>query len=251
MKNLLNTLASLLRPIRPAVGMLLLAPGAALAETPALVSAVLANAPAGESARCGYTRESTNDGETKVERYDPSGEGPPWTLLSFNGRPPSADAQENYADRAEDRQDRQHPLDFELQDRVEPGSWELVSDDGNRAVFGFRLRLDPDENLDVRLLEKISSTITVNKRSAQLERVLIESTEPASVAPLVRITQYRQEYVFSWSEAVNAAVLTEKITRRRGKAAFKSLDQDKRRTYSDYECAVYARELPDEMPVEN
>lgn len=248
---MLNTLASLVRLIRPVLGILLLAPGATLGDTPALVTAVLANAPTGESARCGYTRESSNNEETKVERYDPSGDGPPWMLLSFNGRPPSTEVQENYADRAEGRLDRQHPLDFDLQDRVEPGTWELVSDDGDQAVFSFRLRLDPDENLDVRLLDKISSTITVNKRSAQLERVLIESTEPASVAPLVRITKYRQEFVFRWNEAVNAAVLTEKITRRRGKAAFKSLNQDKRRTYSDYECAVYARELPDEMPIEN
>ena len=212
---------------------------------------MLANAPRGAADRCGYTRESIKNNESKVERFDPSHDDAPWTLLSVNGRPPDAEVLESYADRAEDRLDRQHPLDFDLLSRVEPDTWALVSDGEDEAVFRFRLRLDPDENLDVRLLDKISSTLALDKHSLQPKRVLIESTGAASVAPMVRITQYRREFLFAWSDAVDAAALTEKTTRRRGKAPFKSLNQDKRTVYSNYECAVYAQELPDEMPIEN
>ena len=237
--------------IRPAVWFFLLASSAVLADPPALVSAMVANAPRGAADRCGYTRESINDDESKVERFDPSSEDAPWTLLSMNGRPPGAAVLERYADRAEGRLDRQHPLEFDLLSQVEPDTWALVSENEDEAVFSFRLRLDPDENLDVRLLEKISSTLTLDKHRLQPKRVLIESTEAASVAPMVRITQYRREYLFVWSDAVDAAALSERTTRRRGKAPFKSLNQDKRRVYRDYECVVYAQQLPDEMPMEN
>jgi hypothetical protein len=237
--------------IRPVIWFLLLGSSGVLAEPPALVSAMLANAPRGAADRCGYTRESINNNESKVERFDPSRDDAPWALLSMNGRPPDAEVLESYADMAENRLDRQHPLEFDLLGRVEPDTWALVSESEDEAVFSFRLRLDPDENLDVRLLDKISSTLTLDKHSLQPKRVLIESTGAASVAPMVRITQYRQEFLFVWNDAVDAAALAEKATRRRGKAPFKSLNQDKRRVYRDYECAVYAQELPDEMPIEN
>jgi len=250
-ENLRSIPARLKGLIRPEIWFLLLGSGGVLAEPPALVSAMLANAPTALADRCGYTRESTNNNESKVEHFDPSRGDAPWTLLSVNGRPPSAELLESYADGAEKRLDRQHPLEFDLLGRVEPDTWALVRESEDEAVFSFRLRLDPDENLDVRLLDKISSTLTLDKHGLQPKRVLIESTGEASVAPMVRITQYRQEFLFVWNDAVDAAALAEKATRRRGKAAFKSLNQDKRRVYSNYECAVYAQELPDEMPIEN
>ncbi len=251
MENLRSIPTRLKNLIGPIAWFLLLGSSVVLADPPALVSATLANAPMGAADRCGYTRESINDDESKVERFDPSSADAPWTLLSVNGRPPGAAVLERYADRAEDRLDRQHPLEFDLASQVEPGTWALVSENEDEAVFSFRLRLDPDENLDVRLLDKISSTFTLDKQRLQTKRVLIESTGAASVAPMVRITQYRREYLFVWSDAVDAAALSERTTRRRGKAPFKSLNQDKRRVYKDYECVVYAQELPDEMPIEN
>jgi hypothetical protein len=213
---------------------------------------MLKNAPMTAGERCGYTRQSIRGNESKRERFDPSRGKTAWTLLSVNGRPPSAKVLRNYAENAEDRIDRQHPLAFDLESRVQSDSWSLVSETDDEAVFSFRLSLDEDEDIDMRLLDKINSTLTLDKRTAQPKRVLIESTGPASLAPLVVIRAYRQEYLFDWNDAVGAAALKEKITHRRGSAAgIRSLDKDKRVLYSDYECAVYAQELPREMPLEN
>jgi len=230
----------------------MLASCCALAEPPALVTAMLSNAPVDAASRCGYTRQTFRDDNSKLERFDLTGGKAGWTLLSVDGQPPRSKTLRNYADRAEDRLDRQHPLEFDLRDRVEPDSWVLVSETEDEAVFSFRLRLDEEDDIDVQLLDKISSTLTLDRRREQPTRVLIQSTGPASLAPLVRISDYRQEYVFEWNDAVGAAVLTEKISRRRGTAmGFRSLNKDKRVLYGDFECTVYAAELPREMPVEN
>ena len=224
------------------------APGQA-AETPALISEMLANAPTAAESRCGYTRLSIHDDGSKLERFDPSA-NPPWMLLAVDERDPTPRELRRYAEKVDRYAERRHPLAFDLTDIVEPGSWSVLSETEDEAVYGFRLR--PDDVMDEDLLAKVRATLTVGKHPVQPRRILIETTGPAYVAPMVRIASYRQELRFVWNDSVGASALAEKITQRRGRAlGLRNLRDDKRVSYSDYRCAVYAEELPPGMPLEN
>ena len=225
-------------------------PPALAATTPALVAEMLANAPMAAENRCGYVRYATDEDGSTLERFDPSGDNGLWTLLAIDDRQPAPRELHRYADKAEKRATRRHPLGFDLTDMVQDNSWALVSETEDEAVYSFRLK--PDEDLDEDLVEKVLGTLILDKHRVQPRRILVEASGPAYVAPMVRIAAYRQELRFSWNDSVGAAALAEKITHRRGRAlGLRSLRKDKRVLYSDYECAVYAEEVPRGMPLEN
>lgn len=230
--------------------MLLILSAAQAAEMPGLVAAMLANAPMAAESRCGYTRLAIDEDGSKLERFDPSASGDPWTLLAIDDRHPGPRELRRYAEKSEKRADRHHPLAFDLRDMVQARSWTRVSETDDEAVFNFRLR--PDEELDESLVDKVLGTLTVDRHRAQPKRIVIEAVGPAFVSPVVRIAAYRQELRFDWNDSVGAAALTERVTHRRGRAlGIRSLRKDKRVIYADYACAVYAEELPLGMPVEN
>lgn len=208
----------------------------AAAEAPLMVKTMLDNAPAAAERRCSYTRTRIEGGDSKRERYDATNPDEPWTLVRVNGREPNPAQLRRYARKADDR-DRQHPLDFDLRDMVDPDHWELVSETPTEAVFRFRLR--PNEDLDERLVAKVRGTLVVDKVRLQPVRITIENTEPAYVAPLVRIAEYTQEMRFEWDEAIGASVLTERETEMRGRAlGLRPLREHKIIRYTDYSCGA-------------
>lgn len=209
---------------------------AAAAEAPLLVKAMLDKAPEAAERRCSYTRTRIEDGNSKRERYDATDPEEPWKLVRVNGREPTAAELRRYARKADDR-DRQHPLDFDLREMVDPDHWEVLSETPTEAVFRFRLR--PNEDLDERLVEKVRGTLVVDKERLQPVRITIENTEPAYVAPLVRIADYSQELRFEWDETIGAAVLTERETEVRGRAlGLRPLREHKIIRYTEYSCGA-------------
>ena len=213
--------------------LLVLAPMAA-AEIPAPVARMLDNAPRNAEARCSYTRLRLDD-EVREERYEAGAEGAPWVLVSVDGDPPSAVEQRHYA-RGQDDRDRRHPLAFDLRGMVDQEHWELLETEADRAAYAFRLR--PNEDLDETLVDKVKGTLVLDTARHQPVRIVIENTEPAYVAPFVRVAQYRQQLDFEWNEAVGAAVLTQRETIMRGRAlGLKLLRKDKLVRYQDYVCS--------------
>ena len=232
------------------VVLLLAAAAAQAGPMPALVSTMLNNAPMAAENRCGYTRLAIDEEGSKLERFDPSSDGDPWVLLAIDDRHPGPRELRRYAEKSEKRAERHHPLAFDLRDMVQERSWSLVSENDDEAVFNFRIRAD--EDLDESLLDKVLGTLVVDKHRAQPKSIVIEAMEPAFISPVVRIAAYRQALRFEWNDDVGAAALTERVTHRRGRAlGVRSLRKDKRVLYSDYVCAVYAEELPPDMPMEN
>lgn len=212
----------------------------AAAEAPQLVKTMLDNAPVAAERRCSYTRTRIEGDEVRRERYDATNPAEPWKLVEVNGREPTPGQLRRYARKAEDR-DRQHPLDFDLRDMVDPNHWELVREAPTEAVFRFRLR--PNEDLDERLVDKVRGTLVVDKVRLQPVRITIENTEPAYVAPLVRIADYKQEMRFQWDEAIRASVLTERETEMRGRAVgVRPLREHKIIRYTDYSCGAKVAE---------
>lgn len=207
---------------------------AAPSRTPELVKAMLANAPAAAESRCSYTRTrlDENGEETKRERYHAGDGESPWELVRVDGREPGAKDLQRYA---RDERDRNHPLAFDLRSMVDPDHWRLRSESDSEAVYEFRLQ--PNEDLDERLVDKVLGTLVVDKVRQQPVSITIENTEPAYVAPFVRVAEYLQEMDFRWDESVGAAVLTRTETRWRGRAlGLKVLEKHKLVQYSDYQC---------------
>ncbi|MDZ7669409.1 MAG: hypothetical protein U5Q16_08295 [Gammaproteobacteria bacterium] len=205
---------------------------AADAETPAAVVAVLDNAPRAAEHRCSYTR-IRNDEDQRRERYR-AGHDPPWQLLAMDGREPSEEELRRYAQGADDR-DRRHPLAFDLRAMVSPDGWRLVEETPSEAIYEFRLR--PNEDLDEGLVDKVRGTMVVDTVRDQPISISIENTEPAYVAPLVRIASYHQRLSFRWSDAVGASVLTEAVTRWHGRAlGFRRINKYKHVIYEGYQC---------------
>lgn len=210
-------------------------PAEPAADTPELVKAVLERGPEAARARCAYTRTSVDDDGSKSERYDPWGQGPSWTLLSIDGRSPTQEELAHYAGKAEKRADRRHPLAFDLREMVSEDRWELREESEDEATYQFRLR--PNEDLDERLVDKVLGTLVVNKERLEPVRITIENTEPAYVAPFVRIASYTQTMRFDHDDNIDGAVLVETETHRRGRAlGLKSLRKDKTVHYKDYTC---------------
>ena len=203
-------------------------------EAPVLVKAMLENAPEGAESRCSYVRTRINDGDIKRERYHAGDMVSSWELLQVNGREPTQAELRRYARDAEHK-DRRHPLDFDLRDMVDPDHWRLRAETDDQAVFEFRLR--PNEDLDERMVDKVRGVLVVDKDRLQPVRISIENTEPAFVAPLVRVAEYSQEMRFRWEPAIGAAVLAETETNMRGRAVgLKLLRRHKVVRYSDYQC---------------
>lgn len=222
--------ATLLTGLLTAAG-LFLAP-AADATTPAAVVAVLDNAPRAAEHRCSYTR-IRDDEDQRWERYR-AGHDQPWQLLAVDGRDPTESELQHYARGADDR-DRRHPLGFDLRTMVTPDGWRLVEETPSEAIYEFRLR--PNEDLDEGLVEKVRGTLVVDTVRDQPISISIKNTEPAYVAPLVRIASYHQRLSFRWDDAIGAAVLTETETRWHGRAlGFKRINKYKHVIYEDYRC---------------
>lgn len=199
-----------------------------------VLDALLEDAPPAAEQRCAYTRVRIGPDRTKAERYDPSDPKRPWSLLSIDGREPTAAELRRFASK-DDLDERLHPLAFDPRVMIRPNSWQLRSENGTEAVYEFRLRAYDD--LDERLAEKVIGTLVLDKPANRLVSIRIENTEPTFVAPLVRIAEYAHELRFERDEAIGSDVLVKTITHMRGRAAgLKRLRQDRVIRYEDYVC---------------
>lgn len=210
------------------------APARSAADAPTLVKAMLDNAPEAAESRCSYTRTRIEDGDSRRERYHAGDVVSAWELVRMNDREPTDAELRRYVRKGEHR-DRRHPLDFDLRGMVDADHWRLRSESETEAVFEFRLRAT--EDLDERLVDKVLGTLVMDKVRLQPVRIRIDNTQPAYVAPLVRVAEYSQEMRFRWEPTVGAAVLAETETRWRGRAVgLKVLKRHKLVRYSDYQC---------------
>jgi len=211
----------------------LVAPAAA--TQPPEVAALLGNGMPDAEQRCAYTRIRSDSDSLKIERYDPADPNALWTLLNLDGRNPTPGDLRRYAQRADNRTDRQHPLTFDPSAMVRPGSWKLHSENDVERTYEFRLA--PFEELTERLADKALGTLVVDRKDGRLLRIRIENMEPTYVAPLVRITSYAQELRFERDPQIGKDVLVKRVTHMRGRAAgMKQLSDDRVVRYEDYVC---------------
>ena len=203
-------------------------------QMPALVSAALGERPADPEHRCAYTRTRIEDDHSKSERFHPDDSKTPWTLEAVNGRPPTEAERRRFAKDAGEH-DRAHPLGFDLEAMVLPGSWQELRQNDRQAVFQFKLR--PTDDIPARVADKAVGTLVVDKSRPQPVRATIENTGSASIAPFVRVNDFSQKLRFHWDEDLHTPVLAEMETRWQGRAfGLKKLGKHETLRYSDYVC---------------
>ena len=193
------------------------------------------------SVACSYTVSSNSSerpDEQQVERFT-AREGGEWRLVSINGEAPSADALEDYADGAEQRQNRfEDPAGaFHIGEMVEAESAVVVAEDAQTTSFRFKPPAsEEEEGPDP---EKMSGVLVVDKHTLRPLRATITNTEPISPAPTVKIAKLLQEYEFLVEPATNAVVLASMSFAVEGKVMiFKKISEEAEIRVSDYDCEV-------------
>jgi hypothetical protein len=124
--------------------------------------------------------ESGSDGNF-VGRHDPrQPDGERWTLLSIDGREPTAEELRRYADRKRsERSENEDEEDGEIDRMVDPGSLELVEETRDYWLLRF-VPTDNggDDDMGRKVLERMNGTVKIIKDGQYLEYIDIRNTKP-------------------------------------------------------------------------
>ena len=164
-------------------GLAVVALGAALwnqaaAAMPDYLRAALDHFSAEVPAGWAYTQTTVRGDESTTERFDPS--HPPdgqWTLRSHNHQPPTAEELEKYLKFNAASAPPLVQAPFQKTD-IDPGSFELVREDADRAEFSGAFRAE-SSGAD-KMLGHLRLILTVHKRPAWIEKFSLELREPYS-----------------------------------------------------------------------
>lgn len=181
-----------------------------------------------------FTQTTEAEGKSLVEGFDPAKpDFQRWTLVRKDGAEPTADELRDYREKQTRRTGGQTAPN--VKDQIDPESCELVSDDGTRATWKFRLRPGSVED---RSAEHMMAAFTLHRATGTIERVELGSFEPFSPMFSVSIAEARTVLTYSLPAGDTPSLLQAVSMKVRGKAMwFKSLDSDLSVVYSDY---VYA-----------
>ncbi len=203
----------------------------AAAPMPAELAEALADFRAEGSPHWAFTQVTAGEGKSLVERYDPSKSNPQhWTLVEKDGHAPSVTDLTKY------REDHAHLNNGltapSVKDQIVPDSAELVSDDGTRATWRFRLQPGgPDDSS----AEHMAASFTLHRPTATIEQVELASIEPFSPVFLVKIKEARTTMRYTLPTPEQPTLLQKVTMRVRGRAMwFKSVDSDLTVDYRDY-----------------
>ena len=124
--------------------------------------------------------ESGSDGNF-VGRHDPrQPDGERWTLLSIDGREPTAEELRRYADRKRsEKSENEDEEDGEIERMVDPGSLELVEETRDYWLLRF-VPTDNggDDDMGRKVLERMNGTVKIIKDGQYLEYIDIRNTKP-------------------------------------------------------------------------
>ena len=142
-----------------------------------------------------YTLATTRNDRQMIERFDPARPpGTQWSLRTFEGRAPTADELEKYAQSRPSADSGGMQANFKKGD-IEPGSIKLVREDEARAEFEAKFR-DEAGGAD-KMLGHLQLKLIVNKHLAYIERYVLELTEPYWPVLSVKMNTLRIEAAFS------------------------------------------------------
>ena len=142
--------------------------------------------------------ESGNDGDF-VGRYDPRNpRGERWTLVSIDGREPTPEEAQRYAERKRSEDDGdEHENDGDVDGMVEPGSLELVEETGDYWLLRFVPTDDSDDDeMGRKVLERMDGTVKIVKDGHYLEYLDIRNTRPIRPQAGVKMKKFLTRITF-------------------------------------------------------
>ncbi len=208
-----------------------LASGATAAVPPALTAAL--ETFRGEAPKFwSFTQTTAAEGKSTVERYDAAKpEFDRWTLRQKDGRAPTADEAQDYAE-IRSRRSRGGTAP-KLTDQFDLATAETVSDTPERATY--RLKMKPAE-VDDRTAAFLRVTVRVHKPTHTVESIELASTGEFSPTFAVKIAEMITTLTYSVPADGLPSLPQAVTTHVRGRAfLFKSLDADMTVTFTDYE----------------
>src|SRR5688572_2002146 len=169
------------------------------AQTPAYARAALAQFNPNPPSGWAYTLETTRNSQSMAEHFDPSRpSGGQWTLRQLQGRNPTTEELEKYAQSRPAAGSGGTQANFQKDD-IEPGSLKLLEENETTATFSAAFR-EQAGGAD-KMLDHLGMTLTVNKEPAYVERYVLELTEPYWPVLGVKMNQLRIEARFSAPDA--------------------------------------------------
>ena len=200
-------------------------------------SVVEANPATDERLSCDYTTVATIQGRVLKERFTAEAG---WGLVTINDKSPSVKDFERYEQGANDRARRGHPTEFDLATMALEDSVALADEDYETLTFSFALAPSEDEDAPP-FLDQLQGTLTVRKGGFEPIRFVLETLDEVSPAPTVTIREFRQETTFFRDPEFDALLVESVHVAMRGKAfLFRTLDEDRRVRYGDYDCTPRA-----------
>lgn len=208
---------------------------AARAALPDYVREALGAFSAEPPARWAYTTTTVRKEASTAERYDPA--QPPaarWTLLTFNGQPPTGKELEKYRKLRTANPLPSSPANFQRGD-IDPGSLRLLREDAERAEYegGFReLSAAADKMLGHLILR-----LTINKRTPHVEKFALTLREPYTPILGVKMNALQVEMTFAPPAPDRPGLPVAYVSHFTGRIFFIGTQEDLRVTYSDFSPA--------------
>lgn len=189
-----------------------------------------------------YTETRLSGDELWVGRYDPSMEKDNgWTLLSVDGRKPTAaETQEYLGDKGDD--DRSDAGDNRVLRIVEQDSLELLEETDDYWLFSFVPSDDED------FMREIEARLRIAKDGPYVESVTLRNVADISPGFGTRLTNFLTQFEFGPAAERGPIVPTAVKVQVRGRALlFIPIDEAEVVEYSDFEYASEIEALADEV----
>lgn len=208
---------------------------AARAALPDHVREALGAFSAEPPARWAYTITTVRPEASTTERYDPA--QPPaarWTLLAFNGRPPTGKELDKYRRLRAANPLPASPANFQRSD-IDPGSLRLVREDAERAEYegGFREVAAAGD----KMLGHLILRLTINKRVPHVEKFTLTLREPYTPILGVKMHTLQVEMTFAPPAPDRPSLPLAHTSHFTGRIFLIGTQEDLRITYADFSPA--------------
>ena len=179
-----------------------------------------------------YTTTTVRKEVSTSERYDPAKPpGAQWTLLRYNGQPPTAGEREKYEKLRVANPQPATSASFARGD-IEPGSLQLVHEDAERAEFLSTFR-EESAGAD-KMLRHLQLRLTVSKRLPHVEKFALSLREPYSPILGVKMNELLVEMSFTPPAPDRPSLPATSTSHFTGRIFFIGTEEDLRVSYSDF-----------------